>query len=205
MLARLGILSDTHLPKGSYALPKVLLRAFEDVDAILHGGDIVELATLKPLTDIAPVYAVAGNNDPDSVAARCGFRRALRWRGWRIGLVHGDQPPGRNTPERARNAFRTPPPMWEQISNTTRKPGPLPETRVAVPAGRPLEASLPAPGAGVVDCIVFGHSHQPFCALVDGTLMLNPGSPTERRREPRASFAVLETGDGILHARLLYI
>jgi uncharacterized protein len=32
-----------------------------------------------------------------------------------------------------------------------------------------------------VDCIVFGHSHAPFLGNERGILMLNPGSPTDRR------------------------
>jgi uncharacterized protein len=32
-----------------------------------------------------------------------------------------------------------------------------------------------------VDCIVFGHSHAPFLGNQQGVLMLNPGSPTDKR------------------------
>lgn len=32
-----------------------------------------------------------------------------------------------------------------------------------------------------VDCVVFGHSHQPFQQTLDGVLLFNPGSPTDRR------------------------
>ena len=37
------------------------------------------------------------------------------------------------------------------------------------------------PGARVV---CFGHTHLPVCDDRDGLLLLNPGSPTERRRAP---------------------
>jgi uncharacterized protein len=39
------------------------------------------------------------------------------------------------------------------------------------------------------DAIAFGHSHQPMIERRDGIWLLNPGSPTDRRRQP--SFSVL--------------
>lgn len=41
------------------------------------------------------------------------------------------------------------------------------------------------------DIIVFGHSHKPFRAVKRGVLLLNPGSPTVKRRQPRYSLAIL--------------
>lgn len=51
--------------------------------------------------------------------------------------------------------------------------------------------------AEAVDAIVFGHSHSPFCGYESGVLMFNPGSPTDRRREPRASFGLLRVGASV--------
>ncbi len=49
-----------------------------------------------------------------------------------------------------------------------------------------------------VDCVIFGHSHQPMNETVNGVLMFNPGSSTDRRREPAFSFGYLHvTDDGI--------
>jgi putative phosphoesterase len=44
--------------------------------------------------------------------------------------------------------------------------------------------------------VVFGHTHLPVCEDEKGLLLLNPGSPTERRRAPFRSLAVLELGEG---------
>lgn len=42
------------------------------------------------------------------------------------------------------------------------------------------------------DVVVFGHSHIPLLARADdGFMILNPGSATDRRRQPRHSMAVL--------------
>ena len=40
--------------------------------------------------------------------------------------------------------------------------------------------------------IAFGHSHQPVIERCDGVWLLNPGSPTDRRRQPTFSFIRLE-------------
>jgi predicted phosphodiesterase len=39
-----------------------------------------------------------------------------------------------------------------------------------------------------VHAIAFGHSHQPMIERRDGIWLLNPGSPTDRRRQPTFSF-----------------
>ena len=43
-----------------------------------------------------------------------------------------------------------------------------------------------------VEAVVFGHSHVPMVERRDGVWLLNPGSPTDRRRQPTFSFLVLE-------------
>jgi putative phosphoesterase len=50
--------------------------------------------------------------------------------------------------------------------------------------------------------IVFGHSHVPFLEDEDGLLLLNPGSPTDKRRQPRRTFALLRAGDGDVRAEI---
>jgi putative phosphoesterase len=43
--------------------------------------------------------------------------------------------------------------------------------------------------------VIFGHTHMPVCEDDRGLLLLNPGSPTERRRAPFRSLATLMLGD----------
>jgi putative phosphoesterase len=46
---------------------------------------------------------------------------------------------------------------------------------------------------GDADLLVFGHSHIPWDTTTEsGLRLLNPGSPTDRRRQPFPTFAVLE-------------
>ncbi len=42
-----------------------------------------------------------------------------------------------------------------------------------------------------VDLLVFGHSHIPWDTSVAGLRLLNPGSPTDRRRQPHCTYMTL--------------
>jgi predicted phosphodiesterase len=45
--------------------------------------------------------------------------------------------------------------------------------------------------------VVFGHSHIPWDETgVDGQLLFNPGSPTERRRQPVHTLGTLDLAGG---------
>ncbi|MFI7079260.1 metallophosphoesterase family protein [Micromonospora sp. NPDC049903] len=55
------------------------------------------------------------------------------------------------------------------------------------------------------DLLVFGHSHIPWDSEAPGGLrLLNPGSPTDRRRQPYATYLTAEIGDGRLDAVTLH-
>jgi putative phosphoesterase len=51
--------------------------------------------------------------------------------------------------------------------------------------------------------VVFGHSHIPWLEDEDGLLLLNPGSPTDKRRQPEHTFALLRKGRGGVSADIL--
>jgi len=50
------------------------------------------------------------------------------------------------------------------------------------------------------DLVVFGHSHIPMDETGDGVRIFNPGSPTDRRRQPHGTLGVLEIADGTLRS-----
>lgn len=54
-----------------------------------------------------------------------------------------------------------------------------------------------------VHAIVFGHSHQPLVERRDGVWLLNPGSPTDRRRQPTFSFLRLDIDGSDLRPELV--
>ena len=49
------------------------------------------------------------------------------------------------------------------------------------------------------DVLVFGHSHIPWdTTAATGLRLLNPGSPTDRRRQPHGTFVTAVADDGVL-------
>jgi predicted phosphodiesterase len=57
------------------------------------------------------------------------------------------------------------------------------------------------PGAGLV---VFGHSHIPLDQAAEGIRIINPGSPTDRRRQPHGTVGVLRIEAGrLVEARII--
>ena len=55
------------------------------------------------------------------------------------------------------------------------------------------------------DVVVFGHSHIPWLEPGEGgQLLLNPGSPTERRRQPVHTLATFDVEDGAVLAAAIH-
>ncbi|GEA88926.1 metallophosphoesterase family protein [Cellulomonas cellasea] len=51
-----------------------------------------------------------------------------------------------------------------------------------------------------LDVLVFGHSHIPWDTTTPrGLRLLNPGSPTDRRRQPACTYLTARAQDGALH------
>jgi putative phosphoesterase len=78
----------------------------------------------------------------------------------------------------------------------------LPGRRVVEAAGRSIGmVHDPGPAAGRFsrlvalfpgcDLVVYGHTHLPELVTHDGVVIINPGSPTERRRAPRHTMATV--------------
>lgn len=59
----IGLISDTHISPKRGKLNEKVFEIFENVDLILHAGDITSQKVLDELSQIAPVTAVLGNND----------------------------------------------------------------------------------------------------------------------------------------------
>jgi putative phosphoesterase len=63
-------------------------------------------------------------------------------------------------------------------------------------AGRESRADLAFPDS---DVLVFGHSHIPWdTTSPNGLRLLNPGSPTDRRRQPTRTMMTAVADDGVL-------
>jgi uncharacterized protein len=56
-----------------------------------------------------------------------------------------------------------------------------------------------------VDVLVFGHSHIPWDTTAEGGLrLLNPGSPTDRRRQPHHTYMTADIAGGVLAEVVLH-
>lgn len=96
---RLGVISDTH----GLLRPEVF-DVFQQVDHIVHGGDIGTPDILTELEAIAPVTAVYGNVDGAALRARLPPVATLDLDGFAIVVTHGDQF-GHPTPARLHATF----------------------------------------------------------------------------------------------------
>jgi len=147
------------------------LDAMRGSDLILHAGDVCTASVLAELAEYAPVTAVLGNNDGPDVAEWGAPRTAeLELDGLKVSMVHDS----------------------------------------GAAAGRLTRLRRRFPGA---DLVVFGHSHIPLdesapgapgwpgapgAPGASGLRIFNPGSPTDRRRQPHGTIGLLQIRDGHL-------
>jgi len=160
---RLAVISDTHLPRGTRALPAACLEHLRAADAILHAGDFIALSVLEEIEAIGPpVHAVHGNVDAPEILMRLPAARVVEAEGARVAMLH-DAGAAAGRLERMRRRF---------------------------------------PDA---DAVVFGHSHIPLHEQdFDGSFQIfNPGSPTDRRRQPRHTMGLCGAERGELRFELV--
>jgi uncharacterized protein len=149
---RVGVVADTHVGEYLDELPEAVLEALDGCALVLHAGDLSVPSVLDDLERVAPVVAVRGDHDRlDGLALP--ETAVVVAGGHRIGIVHG----------------------------VRRKLVDASIITVAVLAGRDLgyRAGLHralARRLGPVDCVVYGHWHEPACAQVGGVLVFSPGA-----------------------------
>jgi len=158
---RIAVISDTHMPRGTRALPPGCRERLRRSELILHAGDLTGLSFLEELTSLGPtVEAVHGNMDDGDVQARLPERRVVEAGGLRLGMVH-------------------------------------------IPGPRAGRAERLADWFSGCDAVVYGHTHAPELTRHGALWILNPGSPTERRRAPSRTMLELEIADGRLVPELV--
>ena len=171
MATRLLLISDTHVPARARRLPDQVWRAVNDADVVVHAGDWVDVATLDALeARAARLVGVHGNNDGAALRARLPEFARFELEGLRFGVVH------------------------ETGAATGRE--------VRMDAAYAGLGSGDAPGGRVrpeIDVLVFGHSHIPWDTTTPrGIRLLNPGSPTDRRRQPVCTVMTAVADAGVL-------
>jgi putative phosphoesterase len=151
---RIAVVSDTHLPRGSRAIPDACVERMRSADLVLHAGDLMAPLVLEDLRALGPpIAAVYGNMDGADLRRVLPERQVVDAGGARIGLIH-DAGPAHGRLRRMRMAFPD------------------------------------------CDAVVFGHSHIPLHEEEGGFQIFNPGSPTDRRRQPRHSMGLARVRDG---------
>jgi putative phosphoesterase len=83
-----GLISDTHVPKRAAKVPQRVFEIFQNVDFIIHAGDLVELSVLDELEQAAPVLAVHGNMDTVEACAALPTLDSFKIFEWKIGVIH---------------------------------------------------------------------------------------------------------------------
>jgi uncharacterized protein len=94
LLVRIGLIADTHLPalfRTLDGLGPEPAGFLQNLDLILHAGDVTATSVLDWLETFAPVLAARGNNDAFD-DPRLKPVQLLDLLGWRIGVVHNLAP-----------------------------------------------------------------------------------------------------------------
>ena len=101
---RLAIISDTHMPRGTRALPAACVAELRAADAILHAGDFMRLEVLRMLEGLGPpVHGIHGNVDDEALRRMLPAARVVDAAGARIAMIHdAGQRTGRLARMRAR-------------------------------------------------------------------------------------------------------
>lgn len=173
---RIGLVSDTHIPKVARALPAELIAAFRGVDLILHAGDIYDLSVLDDLESIAPVLAARGDDDDAESLAdrRVKGKHILKLEGQTLWLVH-ERP-------YAPVSQKWLPTWWESRIDAEQNK-----------YGKP-------------DIVVFGHEHRTIMQRVHGALFINSGSPTFLNyNQGLGTVGILEIEPGAAEARIIHL
>lgn len=186
---RIGVLSDTHLPRRLPQLPACVVETFASaaVDLILHAGDVDDPRALKPLSQVAPVIAVRGNVHfldlsrggsglPHHVELMLCGRRIILTHGHRYGVIG----------------------FWGYVAVIVAyQLGLLTRERINQGIARRLHRRFPW-----ADIVVFGHTHQPFQTWIDHTFFFNAGAVSQDEGD-MPSVGILTLGHDLLETELV--
>ena len=89
---KIGVLSDTHIHLAEEISPEII-RAFSNVDLIIHAGDFVGSEVFEGLKRLGEVKAVRGNVDSMKLKGSLPDKETLEIGGKKIGITHGSGGP----------------------------------------------------------------------------------------------------------------
>jgi len=176
MATRLLLISDTHVPARARRVPDDVWRAIDSADVVVHAGDWVDVATLEAIeARAARLVGVVGNNDGAALQERLPEVARFEVEGLRFGVVH-----------------ETGPATGRELRMDAAYAG--------LASGDAVGGDAPGDsGRRAIDVLVFGHSHIPWDTTTPrGIRLLNPGSPTDRRRQPVCTVMTAVADAGVL-------
>ena len=92
----IGLISDTHIPDRARILPQKVIEAFNNVELIIHAGDLTSPKVIEELETIAPVMAVQGNMDRVN-GIDLPRAKVIEIESLKIGVIHGEVYPRADT------------------------------------------------------------------------------------------------------------
>ncbi len=157
-----GVLADTHVPDRALGLHPHILGTFraQQVNQILHAGDICSPDVLEELAQVAPVTAVRGNRDWLLMQSLPAVQN-LTLAGVPAALLHGHGSTAHY--------------LWDKA--------------LYMVEGYRFERyqKLIQQSAPYAKLVVFGHTHRPLVKSENGVLYFNPGSACNAFRTRDAS------------------
>ena len=181
---RIGLISDTHLADDLVGFIPEIPEAFyrNNVETILHLGDINSIKVLDVLEEICPVVAVRDFTEPKPFDPRLSETvRVLHLAGKNIAMVHDIGWPG---------------------------PRIVADVELLLPDEISLEEVLIRKFGCSVDIVAFGHTHQELIAFRENVLFINPGSPNHSHSANRignlGTLGIIDIGSsGSIHPEII--
>ncbi len=177
---RIGVIADTHVPDRVNELDPLLISSLkaQQVDVLIHAGDICVDRVLKQLKEIAPLYAVRGNRDW-LLIHKLHRSLTIKLENKILGITHGH----------GNLIFY----LWDKFLNYT--------------TGYKFERYYRNMIRTFknVDVIIFGHTHRPICKWYEGKLILNPGSASFNNGLNKKTYGLIEIDqNGKIKGEIVY-
>lgn len=86
---RILVISDTHIPRSAVDMPAAVYKEIENVDMIVHAGDLVEKDFYEKLKALRETKAVCGNMDSAELCKVLKTKEEFTAGKFKIGLIHG--------------------------------------------------------------------------------------------------------------------
>lgn len=89
----IAVLADTHMPKGTRALPAACVERVRAAEAVIHAGDFSAASVLAELRELCPVVlGVHGNVDDDKLRRELPAELEVEVGGRTLAVIHNAGP-----------------------------------------------------------------------------------------------------------------